>query len=283
MAREPDDRFPTTTELADKLTVFADDDPDRTAALVTTGSDLETIAFTQPEPSSELVRRSSRHAAPPARRRAAPRPATGRIASRMLLPAIGVLVFAGGLVAALMTGALETTPDTVDGATGAPTANVALPIAELSAFDPPPGNGRERDDDLPNLVDGDASTLWTTEGYRTADFGGLKEGVGFVIDLGQPQTVEAVHLTLQTPGLNISLFASDAVPTTAPEGAIAQVTQVQTQDQPRAELRPAEPVQARHLLVWITGPLPAGPPSENPFRAALAEVTVQGAPDDAEQ
>jgi hypothetical protein len=42
-------------------------------------------------------------------------------------------------------------------------------------------------------------------------------------------------------------------------------------------------VQARHLLVWITGPLPAGPPSENPFRAALAEVTVQGAPDDAEQ
>jgi len=289
MAREPEDRFPTTTELAEKLSVFADDDPERTASLVATGPDTQAMAFSAPGPQHEVAARTRRSALPatvPAMTRAAQaqQAAAPRLASRMLLPVLGVLVFAGGLVAALMTGALEMTPEvtgTPQGPTAAPAAQ-ALPLApeNLRSFDPD-GDDEERESDIEALVDTDPATVWTTEGYETAEFGNLKQGVGFVIDLGQPQPVAAVHLTLGTPGVSLSLYASDEDPSGRPEGAVAQVTPAQTSNETRAELRPPEPVEARYLVVWVDPPLPADVTSTRPYRASLAEVTVQGAPADA--
>ena len=289
MAREPEDRFPTATELAEKLSVFADDDPERTAALVITGADTQAMAFSAPGPQHEVSARTRRSALPatvPAMTRAAQAQAqqapAPRLAARMLLPALGVLVFASGLVAALMTGALEVTPDATgrpEGVTAAPAAQ-ALPLAreDLRSFDPLGDDGEEREDAIGLLVDTDPATVWTTSGYQSAEFGNLKDGVGFVIDLGQPQSVEAVHLTLGTPGVALSLYTSDTEPADRPEGAVAQVTAAQTANETRAELRPQEPVEARYVVVWVDPPLPRDATSSRPFRASLAEVTVQGVP-----
>ncbi|HJV08214.1 MAG TPA: protein kinase [Acidimicrobiales bacterium] len=62
-------------------------------------------------------------------------------------------------------------------------ANVAIPKPTPLAFDPPPGSGIEHDDELPFLVDGDPTSLWSTENYNSNRFGGLKPGVGIVLQL----------------------------------------------------------------------------------------------------
>ena len=67
-----------------------------------------------------------------------------------------------------------------------PGPTVATPI-DLGAvpvrdFDPAPGDGRERSATVPNAVDGDAGTVWETERYSTGQFGGLKGGVGLLLE-----------------------------------------------------------------------------------------------------
>jgi hypothetical protein len=62
---------------------------------------------------------------------------------------------------------------------------------------------------VPNAVDGDAATVWRTERYRSAAFGGLKPGVGLLVDLGAPTPVSSVELTT-LPGTTVELRAATA-------------------------------------------------------------------------
>jgi serine/threonine protein kinase len=61
-------------------------------------------------------------------------------------------------------------------------------VTEIKAYDPQ-GDQTENDDQLANLTDGKESTSWSTELYRTAAFGNLKDGVGFEFTLAQPATI----------------------------------------------------------------------------------------------
>ena len=76
-------------------------------------------------------------------------------------------------------------------------------------FDPE-GDGKENPDEAPLAHDGDASTAWETGLYaRRADFGGLKQGVGLLIDLGQARRVTGVTILMSKPGANLELRTSD--------------------------------------------------------------------------
>ena len=79
-----------------------------------------------------------------------------------------------------------------------PTANDSagapepLAILKVEAYDPE-GDGAENNNLTPKVYDGDKSTGWFSENYRSDTFGGLKKGVGVIVDLGpnkKPQTVE---------------------------------------------------------------------------------------------
>src|SRR5699024_3566567 len=70
----------------------------------------------------------------------------------------------------------------------------ALPIAAVHDIDPY-GNNSENPDDVEYVVDGDTSTSWTTlEYYGSPEFGGLKPGVGLVLDLGGLRDVSSVRV-----------------------------------------------------------------------------------------
>ena len=73
------------------------------------------------------------------------------------------------------------------------------PLAILSAdgFDPD-GDGREKPV-RPKVFDGDPNTAWMSEGYKTPNLGGLKPGVGVIVDLGPNVTPKHVDLTLGAP------------------------------------------------------------------------------------
>jgi eukaryotic-like serine/threonine-protein kinase len=69
-------------------------------------------------------------------------------------------------------------------------------VTDIKAYDPSPGDGKENDGQLPNLIDGKESTTWSTELYKSAAFGNLKEGVGFDFTLEGPATIVEVVSTV---------------------------------------------------------------------------------------
>ncbi|MCU1461950.1 MAG: Serine/threonine protein kinase [Acidimicrobiales bacterium] len=85
----------------------------------------------------------------------------------------------------------------------------AIAIASAKAFDPPPGDGVEHDGDLHNLFDGNPQTTWETQSYASARFGGLKDGVGFVLTLGTPTKLNHLKLTTPSRGWSGQVYVAD--------------------------------------------------------------------------
>ena len=276
LARRPNDRFPTTASLADRLASHAADD-DATAALVTAAvpwaDQTDTTVIDAPEPGPE----------PSAR--------TGRTVALVLI----LLAVAGGLMGmALYSGAIDTPEsfptlpareDTGDDAAEgeddepAPDPTVA-PISvseeQLGAFDPVSagGDGVERDSGLPNLLDGDPSTEWRSDGYRTANLGNLKPGIGFTIDLGEPHTIERVELTSTTAGAAVEVRAAQQYSDDAQQWQLLDsVTDISTNT---TTFGPDEPVTARHVLVYATNLPNMGVSENNPFHVGFSDVVVHG-------
>jgi hypothetical protein len=166
-------------------------------------------------------------------------------------------------------------------ATPKPGATTAAPIRIQAARDfDPEGDGRENPDEVPLAHDGDASTAWETGLYaRRADFGGLKQGVGLLFDLGRPQRVSSVTLLLTKPGANLELRAADA-PGRDASGYSTVATAKNAGAHPAAG-QPSDSVQltptggaltARYWLVWLT----RLPRDGSGFRVGIDEVTFRG-------
>ena len=69
-------------------------------------------------------------------------------------------------------------------------------VTEIKVYDPAPGDGTENDAQLPNLIDGKASTTWVTELYKSAAFGNRKDGVGLDFTLSEPATIMEIKSTV---------------------------------------------------------------------------------------
>src|SRR5581483_1063388 len=108
----------------------------------------------------------------------------------------------------------------LNGSTRTKTTTATAPLtASAHAFDPPPGDGHEHDSDLPKLTDGNPSTVWSTEHYDSG-FAGLKQGVGFVLDLNSPRKLQHLQIVSPTKGWTASVYvATTAKPELAQWGA----------------------------------------------------------------
>lgn len=194
------------------------------------------------------------------------------VGSVVLIGLVGLAMFAygrelgtvaqdGGELEALV----QSTPSPVPGDDAAGSrVDLAAPGVALRAFDPPPGDGRENDAAVPNAVDGDAGTAWTTERYDTTRLGGLKPGVGLLLDLGQPRAIEQLELGLE-PGVDVELRVADEP---SDDLAAYRVVAGVTDAQAVARLVPDAPVTARVVLVWFT----RLPPADDGFRGTVREL-----------
>ncbi len=123
----------------------------------------------------------------------------------------------------------------------------------------PQGNGGEHSDTAPDATDGNAATSWTTETYGNQDFGGLKDGLGLVVDAGSSVTLAHLTVTTTTPGLTAEVEVGDSQ-----SGPFAVDSSSQT-----VGARTTFTLQGksgRYYVVWIT----QLPPSRT---AAISEVT----------
>ncbi len=145
-----------------------------------------------------------------------------------------------------------------------------LPIRSAAIFDPEGDGEPENDGDVPLTFDGDPATTWSTVTYRgSAAFGNLKSGVGVLYDLGSAQPVAGVTVTTPTPGATVEVRTADAAAgDLAGFAPAAQGTLEGT-----SELRFDDPVDARYVLLWVTGLVESG----DGFTGTIGEVTVQAA------
>ena len=145
-----------------------------------------------------------------------PAPEPRAASRRLLLAAIVLIVLAVGLVGLgrIFTGGTDpiippaqtTVPQAAVTAVPTTQARVGgISIENVSSYDPF-GEGGENDADLPNLVDGDITTEWSTEPYDLP-FPDVKEGVGVVFTVsGSPSRLEMIRFT---EGTSFELYWSD--------------------------------------------------------------------------
>ncbi len=150
-----------------------------------------------------------------------------------------------------------------------------LTIRSADDFDPLGNDQAEHAEEAPNAVDGDAESEWETDRYSSAQLGGLKAGVGLLVQLESEAGIGRLVVRSELSGWTFQVFAADglsAAPVAADARPDADGERVFTVTGGVAEID-LEPFRARTVLIWITGLAPDG----GGFRASITEVTVQEA------
>jgi len=146
-------------------------------------------------------------------------------------------------------------------------ATAAGPIAILSAtgFDPQ-GDHKENNSQAPRVYDSNLATSWRSETYQTAQFGGLKTGVGVLLDLGQPTSVHQATLDLGNGPIDVTVYAA-----TDPSLQGATVIGTASAASGQIELKAASALpETQYVIVWFTSLAQDG----SQFRASLSEIAL---------
>jgi hypothetical protein len=119
----------------------------------------------------------------------------------------------------------------------------------VTDFDPFTPGGRENPEAVARAVDGNPQTVWSTDTYNTAAFGGLKPGVGLWVDLGAERRVRSVDVTSPDTGWRGEIRLADR-PSDRLDGWGDPVARGSGHFDVRGR-------RGRYVLVWITS-LPEG-------------------------
>jgi serine/threonine-protein kinase len=216
LAKEPRDRFATMSDLVAELEACARGD-------VAPPSDGAPTMIVPP---------------PPGRQRA--RGGRGRRLVRGLLVVLVVLLLVVGAALGAYVIASGLTGDD-DNGKGGSSGGGPIALHGVRAYDPPPGDNSEHDDEAPLATDGDPATFWKTETYNTF----FKPGVGLVLDAGARRQVKQLTVTTDTPGFTAEIRAGDTE--TGPFRVVAAGRTVGAST--AFALNGAD---ARYYVVWIT-------------------------------
>jgi hypothetical protein len=197
-------------------------------------------------------------------------PTFAHTAQTRLLAAIGLVALIGGMVVVVMH---STSSDSGGvAATAGPASRPAakpkprpkpkavtltrVSVKGVGAYDPE-GDRSENDSQAPLATDGNPTTAWKSEHYRSTF---SKSGVGLVLDAGKPVKASRVVVTTDTPGYSAGIQVGSSstgpwVPVSPSKTTTARTTFALKQR------------SARYLMVWITS-MPIG------GVAAVDEVAV---------
>jgi serine/threonine-protein kinase len=216
LEKDPARRFPSMAEFAGELRRSIDEldpfEPERT--------------FVAPSP---VLRR--------------PAPARARRPVRWPWFAALALIVAGAIAAAVLGLAGSKGPR--GGAAGGGAGGSVVHLTGVKGYDPE-GTGGEHDGYAPRATDGNTSTAWYTEHYASSDFGGLKHGVGLVVDAGSPVKLARIVVVSDTPSFTAEILAGDSIDST--HLTIDSASQT-VGSQTTFTLRGATD---RYYVVWIT-------------------------------
>ena len=126
---------------------------------------------------------------------------------------------------------------------------IPLGTARLSSFDPDGDDGVEHEELLPFLTDGNDRSVWTTVRYASPAFGGLKTGLGVIVDLGRATSISELEVRSESVGWDAVVYVADGAPT--------EIESWGTHAAQRSEIDGSvtftfAPVRGRTVLLWIT-------------------------------
>lgn len=116
-----------------------------------------------------------------------------------------------------------------------------------------------------------ATPAWRTDIYATANFGGARDGIGLMFDLGSERSVRTVEITTPTTSFDVSLRTAGAA--AAPLSDTVEIA-AGTVDEAETTLVITEPRAARYFLVWLED-LPS---TDVGYQAVISEVTLTADP-----
>ncbi len=148
----------------------------------------------------------------------------------------------------------------------------AAPITGVTArdFDPQGTDGGENPEEVPRAVDGNPATFWRTSTYdQQFGPGGLKTGVGLVLDLHASHDVSEVDLTTVGSPTSVSIYVLASDPENLRGAQPAGTTDISGT---KGTVSFDQPVAGRYVVVWLTQ-LPAVPGG---FRGGVGGVVVKG-------
>jgi serine/threonine protein kinase len=168
-----------------------------------------------------------------------------------------------------------TTPNGPSGGSSSASApqGSAVKLAGVRDFDPLADPPEENPDTAPNAIDGDPATTWMTSTYRgDAALGGLKSGVGLMVDLGSDQEVTSVTVRFKGTPTSFEVYAASGGVTESPD-SLDQLDKVGSRANApeRATVELDSTPKTRYLLVWLTK-LPA---VSGGFRGEIADISVR--------
>ncbi|MFL5959536.1 MAG: protein kinase domain-containing protein [Gaiellaceae bacterium] len=242
LAKHPERRFPSMAALAAELR----------ACLAELDGEAPPPPLPEEDAALTLIRAPVPPSAPVRLRRSRRRP---------LAYALVALAAAGAaLAAALLLGGGSNHHSGGSGGGGG-SGGSPVELRGLTDYDPQ-GNGGEHSDTASLATDSSATTSWTTETYGNQDFGGLKDGLGLVLDAGS--AVKLTELTVQTPtpGFTAQIQAGDSS-----GGGFTGDSSSQTVSSDKATFT-LDGKTAQYYVIWITQ-LPPG------NRAEISEVTAR--------
>jgi hypothetical protein len=267
LARTPDDRFRSAEDLRTALLGTRLDAPaDQTVATdAATLAAVGAMAGTTPSPGAGGGPTTPGWGTP-----AVPGPAASprRVGS-------GVIVSLAVVLALVLVALLVATTDLGERlfeqgppSTEAPEVTTQAATATgARSFDPEGTGGQGENDRLAAAVlDGQPSTSWRTETYTSRSFGNLKSGVGLVVDLDSPTSLETLTIASPTTGWAATVHVGDGSATTLAAWGppVAQADAIA--GQATLDLGGTD---GRSVLVWITD-LGDGPSN----RVEITEITI---------
>lgn len=188
----------------------------------------------------------------------------------ILLGVVGALVIVS-LIGFLVSRSTDRGSDPIDDSSPVR----VLPVQRAIDFDPQGDDGRENRDQAPLAVDGVAGTGWQTSTYLGSPrLGGVKDGVGLVLDLGGLREVDSLRLRLTGDPTSLVIYTAAEQVTRTPRSR-RDLSAVATVDAAGSDASIALPsdIVTRYVVVWLTS-LPEVEPGV--FRGEITDVVVRG-------
>jgi eukaryotic-like serine/threonine-protein kinase len=212
----------------------------------------------------------------------------GRPAPRRLLYGVAAVVVLAVIGLTLSAKAL-TSKDEPGGGGGpvagsgpsASTAPVVDPVvytlngSQVTLFDP--YGGKDETDGLANAVDGKKTTGWKTDHYnQNFGPGGIKAGMGLVIDLGAPKAVADVTVVLSHNGASVKLLGGTTPPD---QNSLTSFTQIggalEEFNGSNMVFSTDDAAEVRYLVLWISGIPRDAEDAQNRYQIGVQEITVR--------